>query len=74
MKMIIFAPDFFLPYLIDKTDGNDTLLLSIPNTGDLKDTGYHQLCIAGLYVLHVAFPRINEANYFIISHVACKYT
>ena len=26
------------------------------------------------YVLHVAFPRINEAKYFIISHVACKYT
>ena len=25
------------------------------------------------YVLHVASPRINEAKYFIISHVACKY-
>ena len=26
------------------------------------------------YVLHVASPRINEAKYFIILHVACKYT
>ena len=26
------------------------------------------------YVLHVASPRINEAKYFIISHVACRYT
>ena len=26
------------------------------------------------YVLHVASPRINEAKYFIISRVACKYT
>ena len=25
-------------------------------------------------VLHVASPRIDEAKYFIISHVACKYT
>ena len=26
------------------------------------------------YVLHVASPEINEAEYFNISHVACKYT
>ena len=26
------------------------------------------------YVLHVASPRINESDYFIISNVACKYT
>ena len=26
------------------------------------------------YVFHVASPRIIEAKYFIISHVACKYT
>ena len=25
------------------------------------------------YVLHVASPQINEAKYFIISHVACKH-
>ena len=24
--------------------------------------------------LHVVSPRINEAKYFIISHVACRYT
>ena len=38
----------FLPSLPDKTDDSDTLILSIPNTGVFKDTGYHQLCIAGL--------------------------
>ena len=26
------------------------------------------------YVLHMVSPRINEAEYFNISHVACKYT
>ena len=26
------------------------------------------------YFLHVASPRINEAKYFIISHIACRYT
>ena len=38
---------FCLLYQI-KTDDNDTLLLSTPNNGVFKDTGYHQLCIAGL--------------------------
>ena len=32
------------------------------------------LATAGLLFLHVASPRINEANYFIISHVACKFS
>ena len=35
-----------------------------------KDTG----ALLVYYVLHVASPRVNEAKYFIISHVACKYT
>ena len=26
------------------------------------------------YFLHVVSPRINEAKYFIISHIACRYT
>ena len=26
------------------------------------------------YYSHVASQRINEANYFIISHIACRYT
>ena len=26
------------------------------------------------YFLHVASPRINEAKYFTISHIACRYT
>ena len=37
----------------------------------LATTSYTSLVY---YVLHVASPRINEAKYFIISHVACKYT
>ena len=52
-------------------DSNDTLLLSVPDTGVPATTSYASLVY---YVLHVASPPINEAKYFIISHVACKYT
>ena len=38
------------------------------------DIGHHQLRIPDLLFLHVAPPRINEANYFIISQIACRYT
>ena len=37
----------------------------------LATTSYASLVY---YVLHVASPQINEAKYFIISRVACKYT
>ena len=37
----------------------------------LATTSYESLVHYGL---HVASSRINEASYFIISHVACKYT
>ena len=57
-----------------KTDDNDTLLLSIPNASVLKTLAITSYALLVFYVLHVASPRINEANYFIISHVACKYT
>ena len=57
-----------------KTDGNETLLLSIPNTAVLKTLATTSYALLVFYVLHVASPRIHEANYFIISHVACKYT
>ena len=63
-----------LPSLTDKTDGNNTLLLSIPNPGVLQTLATTSYALLVFDVLHVASPRINEANYFIISHVACKYT
>ena len=44
------------------------------NTGIFKDNCYHQLCIAGLLCVARGVPQINEAKYFIISRVACKYT
>ena len=50
------------------------MLLSIHNTGAFEDTGYHQLCIAGFLCFARGVPTKNEANYFIISHVACNYT
>ena len=40
----------------------------------LKTLATNSYALLVYYVLHVASPRINEANYFIISHVACKYT
>ena len=41
----------------------------------LKTVATTSYALLVFYVLHVASPRINEANYFIISHVACiKYT
>ena len=52
-----------------------TCVLSIPKTGVfLIDNGHHQLRICALLFLHVASPRINEARYFIISQIACRYT
>ena len=55
-------------------DDNDTLLPSIPNTRVLKTLATTSYAFLVYYVLHVASPRINEAKYFIILHVACKYT
>ena len=46
--------------------------LSIPKTGGFIDNGHHQLRIRDLLFLGVASPRINEANYLIIPHVACS--
>ena len=37
----------------------------------LATTSYASLVY---YVLHVASPQINDAKYFIILHVACKFT
>ena len=43
----------------------------MPNTGVFKDTGYHQLCIAGLLCFACGVPTNHEAKYFIISHFSC---
>ena len=40
--------EHFQPSLTSKSAGNDTMLLWIPNTNFLTDTGHHQLRIAGL--------------------------
>ena len=54
---------------------NDTLPLSIPKTDVFIDNGHRQLRIRDLlFFLHVASPGINEAKYFVISHIACRYT
>ena len=45
-----------------------------PITVFLKTLATTSYALLVFYVLHVAPPRINVANYFIISHVACKYT
>ena len=55
-------------------DGNDTLLLLIPNTGVFKELATTTYASLFYYVLHVASPNINDKKYFIISRVACKYT
>ena len=48
--------------------------ISIPETGVFIVNGHHQLRIHDLLFLHVVSQRINEAKYFIISHIACRYT
>ena len=72
MKIIIFMhPEHFLPSLTGKTDDNDTLFLSIPNTGILKtlaSTSYALLVYYVLYKKHSRFsciallsmPRLSE--------------
>ena len=40
----------------------------------LKTLATSSYALLVFYVLHMAFPRINDATYFIISNVACKYT
>ena len=40
----------------------------------LKTLATTSFALLVYYVLHVASPQINEAKYFIISHVACKFT
>ena len=77
MKSISFCIQKILSLLLQiKTDGNDTLLLSIPKTGVLKTLATTGNTLLVYYVLHVASPRINEAEakYSITSHVASKYT
>ena len=75
MKIIIFWNQnlFSLLYQV-KLAGNDTLPLPIPNTSVFTDNDHHQLRIRDLLFLHMVVPRINEAKYFIISDVACRYT
>ena len=57
-----------------KSAGNDTLPLSIPKTGVFTDDGHHQLRIRDLLFFARGVLKINEAKYFIISHIACWYT
>ena len=54
-------------------DGNNTLLISLPNIDVLKTLATTSYALLVYYFLHVASPRINEAK-IIISHVAYKYT
>ena len=76
MKIIIFLHQFsFFGFFSQiKTDGNDTLLLSVPNTGVFKTLATTSYASLVYYVLHVTSTRINEAKYVVISHVACNYT
>ena len=71
MKNIIFSIQniFCLLWQI-KTDDSDTLLLSIPNTDVLKDTGYRQLWIAGL----LCFARGVSTNQWnrTVYHFTCS--
>ena len=74
MKIIIFLTQNIFSHLLQvESAGNDTLPLSIHNTGVFIDNGHHQLRIRDLLFLHVASSRINEAKYFIISHIPCRY-
>ena len=61
-------PEHFWPSLANKNGWYDTLLLFLKT---LATTSYALLVYYGL---HVAFPLIREAKYFIISRVACNYT
>ena len=75
MKIIVFWTQNIFSLLFQvKSAWNDTLPLSIHNTGVFIDNGHHQLLIRDLLFLHVASPRINEAKHFIISHMPCRYT
>ena len=75
MKEYFLHPLHFVPSLTDKKRVVTTLcfyLYPIPVIlKALATTNYASLIY---YVLHVVSPRINEAKYCIISHVACKYT
>ena len=67
MEIIIFCIQNTLSLLCQiKTDGNDTLCLSIPNKVCLKTLATTSYALLVYYGLHVASPRINEAKYFII--------
>ena len=57
-----------------KSAGNDTHPLSIPNNCVFIYNGHHQLRTCDLLFFHVESPRINEAKYFIISHIPFRYT
>ena len=51
-----------------------TLCFYLYSTSVFKDTGYHQLCIAGLLCFARGVLTNQWSKYFIISRVACKYT
>ena len=76
MNIIIFLTQNILSIIQQvKSAGNDTPPLSIPKTGVFIDNDHHQLRICDLlFFLLVASPRINEAKYLIIPHIACRYT
>ena len=57
MKIIIFCIHYIFNLLKKiKTDGNDTLLLHIPNTGVFKAIRHHQLRITDLLCFALGFP------------------
>ena len=53
MKNIIFCVHYI--YSLQR-DGNDTMLLFVINGGVSKDTGHHQLRIAGLLCFALGVP------------------
>ena len=57
-----------------KSVGKDALPLSMPKTGVFIEMATSCYASVIYYFLLVASQRINEAKYFIISHIACRYT
>ena len=76
MKTIIFfAFRTFLAFFNRLKRMVTTLYVYLyPITVCLKTLATTSYALLVYYVLHVASPRINEANCLINSHVACKYT
>ena len=72
---IFLSQNIFSPLSQVKSAGNDTLPPSIPNIGvflTMATTSYASMIYYNF--LHVASAQINEAKYFIISHIAYRYT